>query len=150
MKKTLLEILENNLNSYISGQDISTSLNMTRANVWKEIQKLKNQGYTIDSIRNKGYSLISTNDILNSQRIINTAMPAEDFDVINLKYLRDYSGNVESLVADATAAAEAALVAAGAAFGATGAAAFLGAGAAAPPTFSSTVTSYTFPFTVIV
>lgn len=71
MKKTLLEILENNMNSYISGQDIATSLNMTRANVWKEIQKLKNQGYTIDSIRNKGYRLISTNDILNSQRIIN-------------------------------------------------------------------------------
>lgn len=46
---------------------------------------------------------------MNSQRIINTAMPTEDFDVVNLKYLRDYSGNVESLVADATAAAEAAL-----------------------------------------
>lgn len=46
---------------------------------------------------------------MNSQRIINTAMPTEDFDVVNLKYLRDYSGNIESLVADATAAAEAAL-----------------------------------------
>lgn len=46
---------------------------------------------------------------MNSQKIINTAMPTEDFDVVNLKYLRDYSGNVESLVADATAAAEAAL-----------------------------------------
>lgn len=46
---------------------------------------------------------------MNSYRIINTAMPTEDFDVVNLKYLRDYVGNIESLVADATAAAEAAL-----------------------------------------
>ena len=46
---------------------------------------------------------------MNSKRIINTAIPTEDFDVVNLKYLRDYSGNIESLVEEATAAAEAAL-----------------------------------------
>lgn len=71
MKNTLLEILENNMNAYISGQDIASSLNMTRANVWKEIQKLKNLGYSIDSVRNKGYSLTSTNDILEANRITN-------------------------------------------------------------------------------
>lgn len=46
---------------------------------------------------------------MNSYRIINTAMPTEDFDVVNLKYLRDYVGNLETLVSDATEAAQAAL-----------------------------------------
>lgn len=46
---------------------------------------------------------------MNSYRIINTAAPTEDFDVVNLKYLRDYVGNLETLVSDATEAAQAAL-----------------------------------------
>lgn len=47
---------------------------------------------------------------MNSYRIINTAAPVEDFDVVNLKYLKDYVGNLESLVNQALEAAEAALV----------------------------------------
>ena len=46
---------------------------------------------------------------MNSYRIINTAEPTEDFDVVNLKYLRDYVGNLETLVSQATEAAQAAL-----------------------------------------
>lgn len=46
---------------------------------------------------------------MNSYRIINTAMPTEDFDVVNLKYLRDYVGNLETLVSQTTEAAQAAL-----------------------------------------
>ena len=47
---------------------------------------------------------------MNSYRIINTAAPVEDFDVVNLKYLKDYVGNLESLVNQALEAAEAALL----------------------------------------
>lgn len=43
---------------------------------------------------------------MNSYRIINTAAPTEDFDVVNLKYLRDYVGNLETLVSQATEAAQ--------------------------------------------
>lgn len=46
---------------------------------------------------------------MNSYRIINTAVPIEDFDVVNLKYLKDYVGNLESLVSQATEASQAAL-----------------------------------------
>lgn len=61
MNNTLLEILEHNFNNHISGETIAQTLNMTRANIWKEVQKLKNQGYEIESIRNLGYKLISHN-----------------------------------------------------------------------------------------
>lgn len=70
MKNKLLSILESNMNSFISGQNIAESLNMTRANVWKEINKLKDEGYEILSKPNKGYSLVSTNDILHNSRIL--------------------------------------------------------------------------------
>ena len=43
---------------------------------------------------------------MNSYRIINTATPTDDFDVVNLKYLKDYTGNIENLVSTAIAAAE--------------------------------------------
>ncbi|AMC94152.1 hypothetical protein AOC36_09170 [Erysipelothrix larvae] len=59
MNQKLLEILENNMHQHVSGEAIAQSLHMTRANVWKEIQKLKDLGYSIDSVRNLGYCLNS-------------------------------------------------------------------------------------------
>lgn len=56
MKKTLLEILENT-SEYLSGESIAQEMGMTRANVWKEINKLRQQGIEIDSQTNKGYRL---------------------------------------------------------------------------------------------
>lgn len=57
MKNRILEILELNRDKHISGERIAESLNMTRANVWKEIQKLKQEGLEIESVRNLGYKL---------------------------------------------------------------------------------------------
>ncbi len=69
MNNTVLDILESSFQSYISGQEIADTLNMTRANVWKEIQKLKDLGYEIDSIRNRGYALLSLNGRLSSNKM---------------------------------------------------------------------------------
>ena len=69
MNNTVLDILESSFQSYISGQEIADILNMTRANVWKEIQKLKDLGYEIDSIRNRGYALLSLNGRLSSNKM---------------------------------------------------------------------------------
>jgi len=44
---------------YISGEIISDAFGISRAAVWKHIKKLKEEGYKIDSIRNKGYKLES-------------------------------------------------------------------------------------------
>lgn len=45
---------------------------------------------------------------MNSNRIINTTDPIEDLDVVNLRYLRNFIGNIEELVARAEEAATAA------------------------------------------
>jgi BirA family biotin operon repressor/biotin-[acetyl-CoA-carboxylase] ligase len=48
---------------FISGEIISKHLNISRTAVWKKIQILKEMGYTIESIKNRGYRLISRPDI---------------------------------------------------------------------------------------
>ncbi len=58
-----LDILRSN-KGYISGQDISEKLSISRTTVWKYINLLKDRGYRIDSVTNKGYKLVSSPDRL--------------------------------------------------------------------------------------
>lgn len=67
MKNKILKYLTSN--EYISGQQISSELNVSRNTIWKHIKELKSNGYIIDSVTNKGYKLISTPDILSEVEI---------------------------------------------------------------------------------
>ncbi|NFA41433.1 biotin--[acetyl-CoA-carboxylase] ligase, partial [Clostridium botulinum] len=49
---------------YISGETLSLELNVSRSAIWKHIKTLKNKGYVIDGISNKGYKLISSPNTL--------------------------------------------------------------------------------------
>jgi BirA family biotin operon repressor/biotin-[acetyl-CoA-carboxylase] ligase len=44
---------------YVSGEQISNELGVSRAAVWKHIKALQDEGYTIDAVRRKGYRLQS-------------------------------------------------------------------------------------------
>ncbi len=54
---------------YLSGEALSEQLGITRSAVWKHINKLKSEGYNIDSVRNRGYKLTALPDLLDSDRI---------------------------------------------------------------------------------
>ena len=56
---------------FVSGQELCESLGVSRTAVWKNIQKLKEEGYPIEAVTNKGYRLLSTQeaDILSAARI---------------------------------------------------------------------------------
>lgn len=56
--KILKYLIKNKDNGYISGEKISNELNVSRVAVWKYISALKEEGFIIDSLRNKGYKLI--------------------------------------------------------------------------------------------
>lgn len=56
--KTVLDLLIEHEDAFISGEHIGDILHMTRANVWKEVDKLRKKGYTISSVRNRGYKLV--------------------------------------------------------------------------------------------
>ncbi len=69
MKKEILKLLKNNTTDFVSGQDISEKLGVTRTAVWKYINQIKEDGYEIESISKKGYRIISSPDILTYEEI---------------------------------------------------------------------------------
>lgn len=69
LKDKIIAILKENNNNFISGQSISERLGITRAAIWKYINKLKEEGYVIESASKKGYRLISCPDLLNYTEI---------------------------------------------------------------------------------
>ena len=49
---------------YISGEEISEALNISRAGIWKHIQELRAAGYDIVAVPHLGYQLVSSPDKL--------------------------------------------------------------------------------------
>lgn len=68
MQKKILDILLN-ADDFISGQEISEKLGVSRQAVWKSINALKEKGYEIQSVTNKGYRLVSSPDYLNESSL---------------------------------------------------------------------------------
>ena len=60
----------NQAKDYISGESLSSILNISRAAIWKHIKNLKSKGYIIDGVSNKGYKLISSPDLLNKSELL--------------------------------------------------------------------------------
>lgn len=80
MKGKIISLLKEN-GGYVSGEKISEELGITRSAVWKHINSLKEEGCIIDSVRNKGYRLISEPDNLDEKKIrglLNVAMIGRD------------------------------------------------------------------------
>lgn len=56
-KYKILEILRNNSGNFVSGEILSEKLSVSRTSVWKGIKSLKEKGYKIEGVNNKGYRL---------------------------------------------------------------------------------------------
>ena len=54
---------------YVSGQELCESLGVSRTAVWKAIRQLEEQGYVIEAVRNKGYRLIDSPDVMSKAEI---------------------------------------------------------------------------------
>jgi len=68
MQSHILDFLKRSEN-YISGEEISKSLNISRAAIWKYIQDLRQNGYDIIAVPHLGYKLNSCPDKLFSEEI---------------------------------------------------------------------------------
>lgn len=69
MKSEILRILRAAGNECVSGQSLCEAFGVSRQAVWKNITQLKDKGFEIESISNKGYKLKSEPDIINSPAI---------------------------------------------------------------------------------
>lgn len=68
VKAKILQLLRQN-EGYVSGQDICQMLGVSRTAVWKAIKQLKDAGYEIDAIQNKGYHLSYAPDRLTDNEL---------------------------------------------------------------------------------
>ena len=57
---------------YISGEKLAQELGISRTSIWKAIQRLEKEGVHIESVKNKGYKLLS-GDLLIAEKIEETA-----------------------------------------------------------------------------
>lgn len=68
MKTRILKELKMS-EGYISGQRLCEQLGVSRTAVWKHIRSLREDGYQIDSVTNKGYKLVAEPDLLKEGEI---------------------------------------------------------------------------------
>lgn len=68
-KTMVLEILEKNRQTDISGEHLANALKVTRAAIHKAIKELRQEGYEINAVTNKGYRLSEHSDILSAEGI---------------------------------------------------------------------------------
>lgn len=74
MKIEILKLLKES-KDYISGQQLCDRFHVSRTAVWKVIEQLKKEGYEIEAVRNKGYRLVESPDIMTKaelESVINT------------------------------------------------------------------------------
>ena len=59
-----MNFLESHESEYLSGQDLSDILKISRVAVWKHIKKIRSLGYVIESKQKRGYKFLSATDKL--------------------------------------------------------------------------------------
>ena len=70
LKDRVLEVLEKNKGKSVSGSEIAKSVGMTGSAVWKAVKALREEGYFICAVTNRGYCLSEENDFLSEQSIV--------------------------------------------------------------------------------
>lgn len=54
---------------YVSGQQLCEKFQVSRTAVWKVINQLKDEGYQIEAVRNKGYHIVESPDVLTKEEL---------------------------------------------------------------------------------
>jgi BirA family biotin operon repressor/biotin-[acetyl-CoA-carboxylase] ligase len=100
LKKEILKLLKENNNDFLSGEYISRTLGVSRSAIWKHIKQLKEEGYKIEAVSNKGYKLKSSPDLLTLEEI----EPYLNSSVIGRKFIYfnsiDSTNNAAKKIAD--------------------------------------------------
>ena len=60
----ILSLLKAHQPEFLSGQDMSDALKISRVTVWKDIKKIRSLGYKIESKQNLGYRFVRSSELL--------------------------------------------------------------------------------------
>ena len=86
-KEKILDLLIENKGSYISGEELASTIGISRAGIWKNIKKLQNEGHLIDAVTNKGYMLKPSSDVFDEKSIRKHLEIPQD--IVNFKILKE-------------------------------------------------------------
>src|SRR4030043_552118 len=69
MDDEILQLLRKHPSAFLSGQEISRRLKVSRTAVWKRLRRLRTLGYEIEASTRSGYRLIQSPDLLTPSEI---------------------------------------------------------------------------------
>jgi BirA family biotin operon repressor/biotin-[acetyl-CoA-carboxylase] ligase len=64
LDEKILNVLRHNKDSYVSGEELCKIADISRAAIWKHIEKLREEGYDIEALPHLGYKLVAIPDFL--------------------------------------------------------------------------------------
>lgn len=68
MKAEILKMLRET-QGYLSGQQICEKFGVSRTAVWKVIRQLQEDGYQVEAVRNKGYRIVDSPDVMTKEEL---------------------------------------------------------------------------------
>lgn len=70
VKNEILMLLEQHRGQYVSGEALAERLKVSRAAVWKGMVGLREEGHIISAVKNRGYMLSDSSDIICEESIV--------------------------------------------------------------------------------
>ncbi|MBR1739136.1 MAG: biotin--[Ruminococcus sp.] len=110
VKEKLIELFENNRGEYLSGEELAARLGCTRGAVWKAVGALRQEGYRLDALPNKGYMLMDETDVLSEAGVRKYLSSPEGIELKVFKRV-DSTNNIIRDLANSGAAEGAAAIA---------------------------------------
>lgn len=74
MKSEILNMLRAT-GGYLSGQQLCDKMGVSRTAVWKAVNDLKEEGYIIEAVRNRGYRLVEDADVITQAELKSILKP---------------------------------------------------------------------------
>ncbi|MBQ9708564.1 MAG: biotin--[Firmicutes bacterium] len=88
-KDAVLGALKEHRGEYLSGEELSGALHLSRTSIWKAIKTLREEGHIIEAVTNRGYMLIPDNRLITESGVreglsdANKNIPIHVYDVID-------------------------------------------------------------------
>lgn len=68
MKTEILKLLRES-DGYVSGQRLCEEFDVSRTAVWKVINQLKEEGYHVEAVKNRGYRIVDIPDVMSEEEL---------------------------------------------------------------------------------